>query len=161
MNLIDWMNESKAGIGITLAGVLFLGVMTACSGWSLYDNIDFENPKDVREVTGGPAKVTLNQAPFEREKYVQAVELALEQFDFNWSNAEEKAAFINSLFNTGIDIATQQGVIPAGGAIALLLGGLGGLFFEKPGSAARRERERKEAEDKGYDMARLEARNQS
>lgn len=156
MQIGEWINNSKVGIGIVLVGVLALGVMTACSGWSLYDNIDFENPKEVREVTGGPAKVTLNQAPFEREKYVQSVELALEQFDFNWASAEEKAAFVQSLFSTGIDIATESGVIPAGGAVALLIGTLGGLFLNKPGTAAREAAIAKAAEDRGYDMARLE-----
>lgn len=162
MSIGKWINESKAGIGIVLVGVLTLGLMTACSGWSLYDNIDFENPKEVREVTKGPARVTLNQAPFEREKFTQAVELALDQFDVNWASAEEKAAFLRSLLNTGVEVATEEKILPVGGGITMVIGLLGGLFFNKPGTAAREAAIAKAAEDRGYDMARLEnAGNQS
>lgn len=146
---INW----KAVAGFAAIGVLVV-TFTACSGVTLADLIEVDVPRPVQESTGEPAKVSLNEAPYVRERYVNDFTTTLRQFDQEIADAQLFADFVGGLLNTGLELAEGplQGV-PLGGVIFAALGGLTGLFLPKPGTSKEKEK----SYNKGHEIGRRTA----
>lgn len=127
----------KTIAGLALIAALIAGV-TACNGYALADFVKVQTPEGVQEVTGAPAKVRLSQAPFVRQRYVDSVKSNLAEFDKNTADAQLFADFVGGLLNTGLELAEGPlSGVPLGGVIFAGLGGLIGLYTNKPGTAKR------------------------
>lgn len=152
---LTWARQNVAGLAIIGIVIGALAAITMAGGCSLGDVIKVPVPIEVQSVTNSKASVTLNEAPFVREKYVSAITSSLSQFDGAIERQSVFYDFAASLLNTGITLGQETAAnsgIPAGGFIALMLGGLGGLFIEKPGSKVAKAKAEKDLEDRGYDM---------
>jgi len=127
------MNWKSISLMAAIVGLVVL--MTACSGVTLADLVQADVNQDVQEATQSPAKVSLSDAPFVREKYVNDFKTNLAHLDSEIADAQLFADFIGSLVNTGLQLSEGplQGV-PMGGVIFATLGGLAGLFIRKPGT---------------------------
>lgn len=127
---MNW--KSITGIAAIISLIV---VFTACGGVTLADFVDVDVNEDVQAATGAKPKVSLSDAPFVREKYVNDFKTNLSQLDKEISDAQLFSDFVGSVLNTGLTLAEGplQGV-PMGGAIFAALGGLTGLFIRKPGT---------------------------
>jgi len=157
----EFFRENATGsvvLGVGAAGLLGLALLQGCS---LGDAIKVAVPEQIQKTTGVGPKVSLNKAPFAREEFVQDASRALAEFDDSIERADALrnifADFLNSGLTIGQDALAGSG-FPLGGALALALGGVGGLFIQKPGSQRKTNVAVQVARDEGYDQGRQEAR---
>lgn len=154
-NITSYIGRNKLGVTLIAAAAGLLAATALISGCSLGDVIKVAVPPEVQKVTQSAPKVSLNDAADVRDKYVQDVSRSLARFDSDIGKADALRNIFADLLNTGITIGQDSlanSGFPMGGALAMALGGLGGLFMEKPGSKAKAASDAKVAEDKGFDM---------
>jgi len=154
----DFVKDNKLGSAFMVFGVIGLVLISGCQGWSVGDRVRFPVPQAVQDVTDSGEKVSVNEAPFVREDFINEFERDLGKFDRRYANAVDRAVIIESVLTTGLE-GVLGSAFPAGGAIALALGGLGGLFIKGPGTSGRESAIGDRADSAGYARAMAEIAN--
>jgi len=135
--IFDYIKENATGVtilSVTFAACFGLALAAGCS---LSDIVKVNVPPTVQEVTNTKSQVTLTQAPYVRERYINNVTTAIAEFDANIEQASAFRDFAASLLNTGF--SAGEGAlagVPGGALLVGALGALGGLFLKKPGTDA-------------------------
>ena len=146
----NWMKDNKTGLfvgGITV--VLAIGMLFA-SGCSLGDMVHVKVPPGIQQSLAAPSQITLNDAEYTWNSWVQFVETNTERFQDSIDRSNFIWGTLSSAVNVGADAA--QGPLSALPGGALLLTGLSlttGLFLNKPGSVQKMAKEKEKSFNAG------------
>lgn len=149
-----WIRNNKSVVYfIILFLVLFvtLGLMQGCD---LEKLIKVDAPPAVLAVVDLPeGEMTLAEADLVWKQWQAYVEFNSEAFQKAVQDAENRYAFISSMFNTGLGIG--QGVLgefPGGALILSLLTGGAGLMMKRPKEDTRVAQEKEASYNKGLEV---------
>lgn len=149
--LAFFRNNKGATLAVGAAGMVIFGAV-AMSGCTLGDMIHHDVPKAMRQYNGGEPKVSLNDAPFVMDSYLNSVERNVRQFAEANARANLIFDFINSAMTVGLD-ELGNSPIPGATIFSGLLLGLGGLMTRKPGTAKEIAEEKIASFNKGQNAA--------
>jgi len=150
--ILSFFKNNKAATLSVLSVALVVFGALAMQGCTLGDMIRHDVPKDMQEFNDSEPKVSLNDAPFVVEDYVQNVERNLRQF----AEANERANLIFDFVNSAMTIGIEElgnSPIPGATIFSGLLLGLGGLMTRKPGTAKEIMEEKMASFNAGQDRA--------
>ena len=128
--------ENKVGMILLGIAILIILCSLLLMGCHLNDVVKVQVPPAIQKLTNIPeTSVSLSQAPYIRRRYITEVSIVVDQFDQDIEEARAFRDLLASLLNTGLSFGNHAAASTPLGAIAFtILGGLGGLFLDKPGS---------------------------
>tara|TARA_R100000654_G_scaffold591_1_gene2354 strand:+ start:4525 stop:4995 length:471 start_codon:yes stop_codon:yes gene_type:complete len=130
--------------------------VSALQGCDLKTLVDVNVPPEARAALKIPAdqKVTYAEAGAvfgQWEQYVQRVTADLSE---GIAGAEERYALLQSVADTGLNaLSDEVSSFPGGALLVGALGGLGGLFLNKPGTKKRENKQKQVAYAHGVQAA--------
>jgi hypothetical protein len=156
--VMSFFKSNKLAVVLVLTVVAVLSGASLMVGCGLGDMIRHDVPKDMQAWNEGEAKVSVNEAPFVLESYLDDVERNVTRF----SAANERAMlvfqFANSLVTVGLEELGNSPIPGASIASGLLLG-IAGLMTRKPGTAKEVAKEKMASYNKGVDMVMEQMKN--
>jgi hypothetical protein len=139
--IFDYFRNNKLSTALVAVAAAVLIGAAAMQGCSLGSMIKHDVPPAMRQFNDGEVKVSLNDAPFVIEAYMDNVERNVQQFVEANAVGHKVRDVVASLATIGLE---EIGNAPFPGA-ALISGGLlgiAGLMTRKPGTAAEIAREK-------------------
>jgi hypothetical protein len=152
------MNK-KAWFFIGLA-VVVGGVLALLQGCDLGSLVKVDVPAPVSEAIGLPESVSYANAEAAWNEWKLFVQINSDRMAAEIEAGRERFELLQSVANTGLEALTENAsLVPGGGLLVGVLGGVGGLFIRRPGDKKRAQKERAEAFNHGMaaEHHRLEA----
>ena len=151
----------RQGVGVWLITLAAIGAMAGVGGavgcmGDLGDAIKLDTAPEMHGVIGSDP-VSVNDYPFQRERFVQLTRVAVEESDARWERKQELVAFLNSL--AADTLGSAGGVIPGplGAAILPALAGGAAFFGGRATKTNRAAMAAKESREIGKMEGRAEA----
>lgn len=151
--------NSKAWFFIGLA-VVVAGVLAMLQGCDLATLVRVKVPEPVQEAIGVPESVSYANAEAAWNEWKLYVQINSDRLAAEIDAGRERFELLQTVANTGLDALTENAaLVPGGGLLVGVLGGLGGLFIRRPGDKKRAQAERAQAFNHGMaaEHQRLEA----
>lgn len=149
-HVLAFVADNKSALVVFAVIIAYIFIALGCQS-SIRRWVKVDVPPEVQRATGVGDRVSLSDVDRIIERYVSAGA----QFLDNKAEAESFASGIESLADIGLQSAEIYGqVVPYGGAVTTILGVLGGLLIQKPGTAKNAEKERKKGFKDGVSAAR-------
>ena len=148
--MTKWFSENK---GAVLAGSITVSMVVAlvlASGCSLSDLVQVRVPQGVQQSLATTSQITLTEAGYTWNQWVQFVEHNSQQFQDSIDRSNFIWGMLSSAVNVGAESA--QGPLAALPGGTFLLSGLTlvtGLFLNKPGAAKATAKEKEKSFNAG------------
>lgn len=139
--ILEWIKTNKWSTALVAVAASVLIGAAAMQGCTLGSMIKHDTPPGMRKFNDGESKVSLNDAPFVLEAYLNDVERNVSQFVAANEVAHKVRDVIASLATIGLE---ELGSAPFPGAamVSGVLLGVAGLLTRKPGTAAEIAKEK-------------------
>lgn len=151
-SVLNFFRQNKTASAVILALVAVVVIAGLISGCSLGSFIKHKVPSDMREFNDNQSMVSLDDAPFVMEDYVDSVERNIRQF----TEANEKAHLIFDFVNSAVTVGVEElgnSPIPGAAMISGVLLGVAGLMTRKPGTAREMADEKMASFNAGQEKA--------
>ena len=130
------MNK-KAWFFIGLA-VVVGGVLALLQGCDLGSLVKVDVPSPVSEAIGLPESVSYSNAEAAWNEWKLFVQINSDRMAAEIKAGRERFELLQSVANTGLEALTENAsLVPGGGLLVGVLGGVGGLFIRRPGDKKR------------------------
>jgi hypothetical protein len=133
--IIEWIKTNKASTWLVAGAASVLITAAVMQGCTLGGLIKHDVPPAMRQFNGGDPKVSLNDASFVLEAYLNDVERNVTSFVAANEVAGKVHDVITSLVTIGLD-ELGNSPLPGAGLLSGVLLGFAGLMTKKPGTAA-------------------------
>lgn len=150
--IINFFKTHKPALAAVLITMLVLVGAAALQGCMLGDMIKHQVPDGMQSFNDGEPDVSLNDAPYLMEEYVDDVNRNIRQFNEANDRAHILFDVVNSLMTIGIE-ELGHSPVPGASFIAAGLLGFGGLMTRKPGTSREVAEEKRASFNKGQDVA--------
>lgn len=131
----------------TIAVLVFLSLaLAACAGFDLGDLVHVKTPNAIKQTTGLPGSLSLNEAESEYQGWFEEVQRAGSQWKENIERAGEIRGLLGQLTLSALDsVGPTLGGVPVVGPALPALTGIAGLFI----GSGRLRREKEASFNKG------------
>jgi len=139
--------------GLALCAALVVASLQGCDLRSL---VTVSVPPEARTLLGidQDKAITYAEAPALFEKWEQYVSRITADLSEGISGARERYELLQSVTDTGLNALSEEvGNFPGGALLVGALGGLGGLFINKPGTRKRENKQKQVAYSHGVKAA--------
>lgn len=134
MKILDFIKSNKAATALVALAAAFLIGAAAMQGCSLGSMIKHDVPPAMRQFNDGEPRVSLNDAPFVLEAYLDNVERSVGQFVLANEVSHKVRDVFASLTTIGLEMIGDA-PFPGAALISGSLLGIAGLMTRKPGTA--------------------------
>lgn len=125
--------NSKAWFFLGLA-VVVAGVLAMLQGCDLATLVRVKVPDPVQEAIGVPESVSYANAEAAWNEWKLYVQINSDRLAAEINAGRERFELLQAVANTGLEALTENAaLVPGGGVLVGVLGGLGGLFIRRPG----------------------------
>lgn len=139
MNIKAWF---FLGLAVVVAGVLAM-----LQGCDLATLVRVKVPEPVQEAIGVPESVSYANAEAAWNEWKLYVQINSDRLAAEIDAGRERFELLQTVANTGLEALTENAaLVPGGGVLVGVLGGLGGLFIRRPGD----KKKMVEAVQKGF-----------
>ena len=137
--------NSKAWFFLGLAAVV-AGVLALLQGCDLGSLVKVDVPAPVSEAVGLPESVSYSNAEAAWNEWKLFVQINSDRMATEIEAGRERFELLQSVANTGLEALSENAsLVPGGGLLVGVLGGVGGLFIRRPGDAKKAQAERAQA----------------
>ena len=137
--------NSKAWFFLGLAAVV-AGVLALLQGCDLGSLVKVDVPAPVSEAVGLPESVSYSNAEAAWNEWKLFVQINSDRMATAIEAGRERFELLHSVANTGLEALSENAsLVPGGGLLVGVLGGVGGLFIRRPGDAKKAQAERAQA----------------
>lgn len=143
-----YLKQNRIALIFLAAVAVLVTTAMLMEGCRLGGFIKHDVPPAMREFNDGQSKVSLDDAPFLLEDYMDSVERNLEKFQSDNENAQLVFTFISNALNIGLN-ELKNSPLPGASIGGGLLLGLAGLMIRKPGTAREISDEKMKSFNKG------------
>lgn len=139
--------------GLALVAGLIVSTLQGCDLRSL---VSVSVPPEARTLLNVPQdeRITYADAPALFAKWENYVKQTTTELSAGIESARERYELLQSVADTGMGALSEEvGSLPGGGLLIGALGGLGGLFINKPGTKKRENKQKQVAYAHGVQAA--------
>jgi hypothetical protein len=135
---------------VTTIVVIFAVSLPQLTGCSLADVVKTDVPIGIQRSIGSESKVSLREASYTWDEWINHVEVNSEQFADNIDRSSQVFGLLSAFTNTGVD--SLDGIIgqtPLGATLIAMLAGAAGLFTKTPGTDKKISKEKEDSYNAG------------